>query len=262
MTQLNRDFWGEKNPNYKNAGKKFCICCGVEYHSYVKTRKYCSHVCYVKDQKERIIQSGIKGSKAPRKPREKLGLNLICKFCSSPFRSLTRQLYCQNHKKEAQEAKVAKIKLAKKKNPDKHLLANCLHCKKEFEFFKSRKLPQKYCSYDCHLNSGGSWRAGMASSKATMKYGAKKDANHNEVVDALQKAGAYVLDMSHVGRGFPDLIVGFRSKTILVEIKNPKTAYGRKGLNKNQIKWKEQWTGGTYAVVDSPEQALKAIGVL
>ena len=95
-----------------------------------------------------------------------------------------------------------------------------------------------------------------------MKYGVKKDANHNEVVDALKKAGAYVLDMSHVGRGFPDLIVGFQSETILMEIKNSKTSYGKKGLNKNQIKWKENWLGGVYCVVDSPEAALRMIGVL
>ncbi len=93
-------------------------------------------------------------------------------------------------------------------------------------------------------------------------YACKKDANHNEIVDAMTKAGAYVLDMSHVGRGFPDLIVGFQNMTILMEIKNPKTAYGKKGLNKNQIKWKEQWTGGTYCVVDSSESALRMIGVV
>ena len=95
-----------------------------------------------------------------------------------------------------------------------------------------------------------------------MKYGAKKDANHNIVVEALQKAGAYVIDMSHVGKGFPDLIVGFQSQTILMEIKNPKTSYGKKGLNKNQQKWKDQWLGGVYCVVDSPDAALRMIGVL
>ena len=93
-------------------------------------------------------------------------------------------------------------------------------------------------------------------------YGSRKDDNHKEIVEALTKAGAYVLDMSHVGRGFPDLIVGFQSKTFLMEIKNPKTSYGRKGLNTNQLKWKESWTGGSYFVVDSIESGLSAIGVL
>lgn len=93
-------------------------------------------------------------------------------------------------------------------------------------------------------------------------YACKKDANHSEIVDVLQKIGASVIDMSNVGKGFPDLIVGFQLQTILMEIKNPKTAYGKKGLNKNQIKWKEEWTGGTYCVVDSPDAALRMIGVI
>lgn len=261
MTKLNRDFVGEKNPNYKNAGKRICICCGLEYHSYNKTRKYCAFSCYVKDQKERIIESGLKGSKAKRKTREKLGYKCSCKICFISFRSLGRSKYCQDHKKEAKIAKLAQIRLGKPVDTNKHVIANCLFCKKEFQFFKSRKVPQQYCSYQCHLNSGGAWRAGIASSKATMKYGAKKDANHNEVVDALKKAGAYVIDMSHVGCGFPDLIVGFQGKTMLMEIKNLKTSYGKKGLNKNQIKWKEQWTGGTYCVVTCPETAIEMLMV-
>lgn len=257
MSKLNRDFFGAKNPNYKNAGNKICICCGNSYHSYQKTSKYCSHSCYVKDQKEKIIESALKGSKTTKKPIEKLGLKLICKFCNIEFRSLTRRFYCKDHREEAKKAQISG--LGRKKNLSKHSTANCLFCKKEFEFYKSS--PKQFCSYKCHLDSGGAWRAGMAAAEETMKYGAKKDANHHEVVEAMQKAGAYVIDMSHVGKGFPDLIVGFESKTILMEIKNPKTAYGRKGLNKNQLKWKEQWTGGTYCVVDGPEAALRMIGV-
>lgn len=88
------------------------------------------------------------------------------------------------------------------------------------------------------------------------------DDNHKEVVDALEKAGALVLDMSHVGRGFPDLIVGVRGKFLLMEIKNPKTAYGRKGLNPNQIAWHAKWVGYPLSTVDGPEAALRAIGVM
>ena len=95
-----------------------------------------------------------------------------------------------------------------------------------------------------------------------MRYGAKKDANHNEVVAALEKAGASVLDMSAIGGGFPDLIVGFRGVSLLMEIKNPKTSYGRRGLNKNQIRWQEIWRGGPVSMVDGPEAALRAIGAI
>lgn len=37
---------GENNPNYRNARSRICETCGEEYHSYVKTRKYCSRKCY------------------------------------------------------------------------------------------------------------------------------------------------------------------------------------------------------------------------
>jgi hypothetical protein len=195
-----------------------------------------------------------------RKQKPKLGYNLVCIICNQSFRSLSRSKYCANHKTEAAINKVAKIKLGKPIDPNKKETKTCLQCKKQFEHYKSRQ--KLYCSYECHLDSGGAWRAGMASKKAVMKYGAKKDANHHVVVEALQKVGASVIDMSHVGGGFPDLIVGFQSKTILMEIKNPKTSYGKKGLNKNQLKWKEHWIGGVYCVVDSPDAALRMIGVL
>ena len=138
--------------------------------------------------------------------------------------------------------------------------ANCLHCNKFFTFSKSCK--RVFCSYECFAKNGGPKRAGFAAVEKIEMYGKRKDANHNEIVDAMTKVGAYVIDMSHVGKGFPDLIVGFQSKTILMEIKNRKTSYGRKGLNKNQLEWKEQWLGGPYCIVDSPEAALRMIGVI
>jgi len=202
----------------------------------------------------------IEKTQTPKKQREKLGYKLICVVCNENFRAKSRTKYCLNHKAEAAANKVAKIKLGRPIDSSKKQSKICVQCKKDFDHYKSRE--KQFCSYQCHLDSGGAWRAGLAAAEATMKYGAKKDANHHEVVEAMQKAGASVIDMSHVGRGFPDLIVGFQSQTILMEIKNPKTAYGRKGLNKNQLKWKEQWIGGAYCVVDGPEAALRMIGVV
>lgn len=94
-----------------------------------------------------------------------------------------------------------------------------------------------------------------------MGYACKVDANHAEVVAALRAAGASVIDTSRLGKGVPDLIVGFREITLLMEIKNPKTQYGRRGLNKNQRVWAETWQGGAVAVVDGPDAALRALGV-
>ncbi len=241
----------------KSKNLKLCNLCGAEYHNYAKTSKYCSHTCYVKDQKEKIVERAKYASKLP-KNRKILGYRCVCKICNVNFRNLTKTHYCEKHKLEAKIAQSSGG--GRKKDENKKITKKCLHCKNEFQHYKSRN--QIYCSYDCHVASGGAWRAGLSAKEAILKYGAKKDANHNEVVNALKEAGASVIDMSHVGRGFPDLIVGFNSETLLVEIKNPKTSYGKKGLNKNQLKWREQWIGGTYCIVDSPEAALRMIGVV
>jgi hypothetical protein len=245
----------EKNANLKIVGWHNCFHCKQQFHSYVKNRKYCSHICYVNDQKIRIAQQAIAASKLPRKSKQKSGRNFICVICNKNFKSFIKSKYCQDHKVEAQKNKGK----GKRKIVDlsKKIEKICLQCKTPFQHYKTTS--RIYCSYKCHLDNGGAWRAGMAASGAKMKYGAKKDANHKIIVEALQSAGAYVLDMSHVGKGFPDLIVGFQSQTILMEIKNPKTSYGKKGLNKNQIIWRDQWRGGEVFVVTSEEEALKIL---
>ena len=77
-----------------------------------------------------------------------------------------------------------------------------------------------------------------------MRYGAKKDANHKPMVDALEKGGAGVIDMSSLGCGMPDIAVCVGSTWHLCDIKNPATGYGRRGLNPNQKAWALRWRGG------------------
>lgn len=77
------------------------------------------------------------------------------------------------------------------------------------------------------------------------QYGAKKDANHRMLVQALEAGGCQVIDISAHGYGAPDLIVCRRGETLLVELKNPQTGYGRK-LNKNQVAWATNWPAPVY----------------
>lgn len=113
-----------------------------------------------------------------------------------------------------------------------------------------------YCSYGCFKISGGPFRAGLASSKATMRYGAKKDANHNEIVDELRKH-CPVYDMSKAGNGIPDGVAWINNAWHLFDIKNPKTGYGRRGLNKVQTKWIETWSGGPVYLIYTVEEAAR-----
>lgn len=46
------------------------------------------------------------------------------------------------------------------------------------------------------------------------------DANQPDIVKALRKMGAFVQSLAAVGDGCPDLLVGFRGKTYLIEVKD------------------------------------------
>ena len=47
-----------------------------------------------------------------------------------------------------------------------------------------------------------------------MRRAARKDDNHNEIVRAFIGVGAVVIDLSGVGDGVPDILVGFRGQKI------------------------------------------------
>lgn len=91
---------------------------------------------------------------------------------------------------------------------------------------------------------------------------AKIDANHEQVVSALRAAGATVQSLAGVGKGVPDLLVGFQGKTLLMEVKDGKKTPSERRLTEDQIRWHGAWNGGPLAVVDGVDAALRMLGVL
>ena len=85
-----------------------------------------------------------------------------------------------------------------------------------------------------------------------MRYALRKDANQTEIVDCLLKGGASVYTL-HVP---VDLIVGLRGKTYLVEIKNAKNQYGKRGLNDKQKEFVTNFKGGAVVILDSVDSAI------
>jgi hypothetical protein len=86
-----------------------------------------------------------------------------------------------------------------------------------------------------------------------MRYAARVDANQEQIVSALRANGAYVWII-----GLPvDLLVGYKNHSWLMEIKTNE----KKKLTKLQTDFFANWTGGTLCRIDSPEAALRAIGV-
>lgn len=92
-----------------------------------------------------------------------------------------------------------------------------------------------------------------------MRRAAKVDANHEQIVSALRAAGAMVQSLAALGKGVPDLLVGFRYRLYLMEVKDGTKAPSKRRLTTEQLEWQKEWAGYPYAVVHSPEEALEAI---
>jgi Holliday junction resolvase len=91
---------------------------------------------------------------------------------------------------------------------------------------------------------------------------AKIDANHEQVVSALRAAGASVQSLAGVGKGVPDLLVGFQGKTLLMEVKDGRKMPSERRLTEDQVRWHGAWRGGPLAVVDGVDAALRMLGVM
>lgn len=91
---------------------------------------------------------------------------------------------------------------------------------------------------------------------------ARIDANHEQVVSALRAAGASVQSLAGVGKGVPDLLVGFQGKTLLMEVKDGRKTPSERRLTEDQVRWHGAWRGGPLAVVDGVDAALRMLGVM
>ena len=94
-----------------------------------------------------------------------------------------------------------------------------------------------------------------------MRRAAKVDANQAEIAAALRTVGATVQSLAAVGNGVPDLLVGFRRATYLLEVKDGKKPPSDRELTPDQVAWHLKWNGGPCVVVNSVGEALAAVGV-
>jgi hypothetical protein len=93
-----------------------------------------------------------------------------------------------------------------------------------------------------------------------MRRAARVDRNQAEIAAALRKVGATVQSLAAIGEGVPDLLVGFRRQTYLLECKDGQKPPSQRELTPDQIAWHMTWNGGVCVVVNSVEEALTAIG--
>ena len=97
-----------------------------------------------------------------------------------------------------------------------------------------------------------------------MRYYPKRaDRNQKAIAEALTRAGCTVTLLHTVGGGCPDLLVGGRGMTHLVEVKKvgPKggMSSGAKRSLAGEERWASVWTGVPVLFVTGPENALEAV---
>lgn len=97
---------------------------------------------------------------------------------------------------------------------------------------------------------------------------AHRDAAEPDIIAALRKVGATVWQLS--GKDIPDLLVGYKGQTVLLEVKTPDKSYTDKrngktyrrdgALSAGQKAFFDSWRGAKACEVFTPEEALMAVG--
>lgn len=88
---------------------------------------------------------------------------------------------------------------------------------------------------------------------------AKVDANQAEVVAKLRALGVSVQSIAPLGKGVPDLLLGFRGRNYLIELKDGSLCPSARKLTAHEEKWADTWRGQV-ATCGSWEEIAELIG--
>ena len=91
-----------------------------------------------------------------------------------------------------------------------------------------------------------------------MTYAKRVDVNQKEIVKTLRDYGASVVDLSKVGHGVPDLLVGYAGLTILVEVKSSEKAT----FTDAQLEFMKRWYGGALIRINDVESAIRLVNLI
>jgi hypothetical protein len=69
------------------------------------------------------------------------------------------------------------------------------------------------------------------------------DDNQKEIVQAARQMGASVLPIHELGKGAPDLLIGWRGKNYLVEAKDGNKSPSRRKLTEDEEFFHTTWRG-------------------
>ena len=91
-----------------------------------------------------------------------------------------------------------------------------------------------------------------------MRKAAKIDDNQKAIVNVLRQMGASVQSLAAIGKGCPDLLVGYHGINYLMEIKDGDKVLSKQKLTIDQEHWHSLWRGSVH-IVKSVDEALKIL---
>jgi hypothetical protein len=91
-----------------------------------------------------------------------------------------------------------------------------------------------------------------------LRTASRVDANQPDIVQALRGIGASVLHLHQLKNCF-DLLVGYRGRTFLVEVKDPSQPLSKRQLTPGEAKFRDEWRGSPYHIVHTIDEAIRII---
>jgi hypothetical protein len=226
---------------HRPAAREFlgqCAQCGVEFrHIGRHPRRFCSAIC-------------IGEACLPKEPRPSHPVIKPCARCGAEMQIKPSHAESTWYCSKTCMAADYRDRLRGDQNPNFRGAGwhTCIQCGQPFHNYNKAR---KYCSHDCYVQDEMVTRVGHLPSNYRV------DHNQAVIVEALEKAGASVIDCSQVGGGMCDLIVGFGGVNYLVEVKNPTHKWR---LTPAQKRWMAVWPNPIH-IVQTVEEALALIGV-
>jgi hypothetical protein len=87
-----------------------------------------------------------------------------------------------------------------------------------------------------------------------LRTASRVDANQAEIVKALRAIGASIFHVHQLKNAF-DILVGYRGRTFLMEIKVSE----KEKLTEGEAEFQRTWRGSTYHIVYTIDQAIRII---
>lgn len=87
----------------------------------------------------------------------------------------------------------------------------------------------------------------------------RTDANHKQILQLLKRIPNLSVFSTHIlGKGFPDIVIGYKGINYLVEIKDGNKVKSQKKLTEAETKFHEQWKG-QIMIAENIDEILKIL---